>query len=142
MSKTIVIDGYYLGQHQRGMAGFLDNMLASHEKNTLLIVSDKSLSSRYPNSIYIPKLPYPFWEQFILPWYCMKMHADILISPYNTTPIFLPSSTKRVVVIHDIMFTNIRALFKHGTVFQIIGQLYRNLILKFINFKIDLVITV
>lgn len=142
MSKLILIDGYYLGRKQRGMAGFVDNMLRQHEGNALLLISDESMSLRYPNSVYIPKLPYPIWEQFILPWYCKKLRADILISPFNTAPVLLPKSTKRAVVIHDIIFTDILMLFKHGTILQIIGQLYRNLVLKMIHEKIDIIFTV
>lgn len=141
--KKILIDGYYLGDSERGMAKFTKNVFNDFVLNgATIIVSDIKLKKAYENTIYFPRIPYPFWEQILLPILIAIMKFDVLVSPFNTTPLFFFRSCKRVVVIHDVIFMDLRSLLRKWTKTQLFGQIYRFVILTLVMKKIDLICTV
>lgn len=74
-------------------------------------------------------------EQLYLPMHVKNDSCDIFWSPYNSFPIFLPSKTKLLVSIHDVIF--LYKLPPRQSLYQKIGALYRRFLLKFFWRKID-----
>jgi len=75
-----------------GIENYTKNILENlfDEKNNIKIVKPKNKNK------YLTHL----WTHFILPFY----DGDILFCPANIAPIFVPSSKKLVVTIHDVAF--------------------------------------
>jgi glycosyltransferase involved in cell wall biosynthesis len=46
---------------------------------------------------------YLLWQQASLPQLVRSWKPDIFLAPYNTAPLFLPSGTKLVLVLHDLI---------------------------------------
>lgn len=82
-------------------------------------------------------------EQIFLPLLAKKDALDVLWCPGNTFPLFLHSSIRLVVTIHDLIFLNpIWFVEKHSSFRQKIGQLYRKFIIKCGKNRINSVLTV
>jgi glycosyltransferase involved in cell wall biosynthesis len=75
--------------------------------------------------ICAPSLPYPLWEQCVLPFYTLKLGVDILHAPYNTVP--LVSKVKRVITVHDLMFMRENP---GASLYQKLGNVYRKYVLS------------
>ena len=58
-------------------------------------------------SSLLSKIPFPVWEQLILPVKVFMQTSRIVLLPYNTFPLLLLLSRKtKILVIHDLMFIN------------------------------------
>lgn len=67
--------------------------------------------------------PYPLWEQIALPYIARKFNLDVLHCTSNTAPL-IKCAKSLVVTLHDIIYLEKVNLSK-GTMYQIIGNLYR-----------------
>lgn len=76
----------------------------------------------------LPTKNYIIGEQFWIPYYLIKDNADILWSPANTFPLWIPKRIKYYATIHDLIFLN--KLEGKETKVQKIGRLYRRLIIN------------
>ena len=84
---------------------------------------------------------FPFWEQYELPRLCRKYKIDVLICPYNTSPIVTIKNTLIVTVIHDfIYFESLN--FKNFELRNYIVNLYRSFVVFKSLPKSDIVLTV
>lgn len=125
------------------MSKYLKNLLSGADLSDVLIVSHRnSTDNTYGNVLKLPRLPYPIWEQIIIPVLCLYFRAKVLLSPYNSAPMILPKSTRRVTVIHDLIFLNQTLARKNVKMNQSIGALYRKLVLKYLINKMDDIIVV
>jgi glycosyltransferase involved in cell wall biosynthesis len=69
---------------------------------------------------------YPLWEQFVLPWAVQRDEIDLLHTLGNTAPLWLPSRTKLVLSLMDVMFLQSGEFIpKPTTLYQRAGRLYR-----------------
>lgn len=84
--------------------------------------------------------PYPTWEQNALPKAAKAAGCDILHCTSNTAP--LSSSMPLVVTLHDIIYLESISLFKKGTWYQKLGNMYRRYIVPRVVKKSDKIITV
>ena len=87
----------------------------------------------------LPAAPYPIWEQIILPRAVRESGVEILHCTSNTAP--LRVDVPLVVTLHDIIYLEKLNLTK-GTPYQIIGNLYRRVLVPPIVKKAALILTV
>ncbi|MGG3937834.1 glycosyltransferase family 4 protein [Anoxybacillus kestanbolensis] len=144
MKYKILIDGYYLAK-PRGMGRYVKELLYSLSQTefaenfkifVLIPKEDKNcgLVNLPFNYIEAKKLPFPLWEQFLVPYYSLKYDIDLLLSPYNTFPLIGRLFKYRsVVTIHDLMFLDKSNV--GGNIYQKLGNLYRKLVVSSIPNK-------
>jgi glycosyltransferase involved in cell wall biosynthesis len=72
---------------------------------------------------------YPLWEQVSLPLAAYRDELDVLHNLGNTAPLYLPSTTRLVLSLMDVMFLQSSDLIpKPSTFYQRAGRLYRALV--------------
>ncbi len=89
--------------------------------------------------VVIPSVPYPVWEQILLPRFAKKFRLDILHCTSNTAPLFC--STPLVLTLHDIIYLE-KLDFSLGTWYQRLGNLYRKWVVPAIVNNCQKIITV
>jgi glycosyltransferase involved in cell wall biosynthesis len=86
---------------------------------------------------------YPFWEQFVLPFALLRDNINLLHSLGNTAPLWLPSKTKLVLTLHDVMFLQSGEFIpKPTTLYQRAGRLYRGWVAPVNAIRSEAIITV
>lgn len=75
--------------------------------------------------VRLPSVPYPVWEQFLLPLYVRKYKLDLLHCTANTAP--LRGSVPVILTLHDVIFMEKKMM--KGSAYQSFGNLYRKLLL-------------
>jgi len=90
------------------------------------------------NVIVLPSMPYPLWEQFVLPNAIRKYRLQLLHCTGNTAPIHV--SVPRLLTLHDIIFLEDRSF--SGTAYQNWGNLYRRWVVPRIVPKCRSIVTV
>lgn len=130
----VLIDGFYLNK-PRGMGRYIQEMLYAIGKNKpdgwdIYVAVPKSV----PQKDYILRdvlkyqkfqdLPFPIWEQFLIPFIAVKRQVSVVHSPYNTKPLlFNLGYQPHVVTIHDLIY--MQDGHKAKSLYQKIGNLYR-----------------
>jgi glycosyltransferase involved in cell wall biosynthesis len=89
--------------------------------------------------IKLKSSPYPYWEQVLLPQAIKEHNIDLLHCTSNTAPLFTKVPT--VITLHDIIYLE-RLNFTKGTLYQIIGNLYRRWNVPQVVKKASTIITV
>lgn len=108
------IDGWYL-RKQSGLGSYVRSLvsaLAQTRSLSALIVyvpRGDDVVSHLPkgepvNVRFLPSLPYPLWEQVLIPFAARRDRLDVLHSPANTGPLHLHASTRLVMTVHDAIF--------------------------------------
>ena len=88
------------------------------------------------------RLPYPLWEQLVLPLWVRQDDLDLLHCPANTAPIILPRRIRLVVTIHDVMFLLPASVLSASKVFrQRLGNFYRRMVANRVARRADRIIT-
>ena len=151
MTLRVMIDGFYL-RKQRGMGRYTRELLYSlgrfkPEELSIHVVLPKVISSEsyiLPNKIHyhsLPSLPFPLWEQLLIPCAAWHFKPDVVHSPYNTKPlIFNLGYQRHVVTVHDLMFVD--HTHKVGSWYQWLGNLYRRWVAFRLRTKSQSVVTV
>jgi glycosyltransferase involved in cell wall biosynthesis len=86
-----------------------------------------------------PSMPYPIWEQLVIPWLMLREGVSVIHHPYNTvSAVSSWLSDRRIVTVHDIMFLD---WWKSESWYQNLGNIYRTLTSKMIR-KRDCVVTI
>lgn len=100
IKRSIYVDGFFI-DNGRGMARFNDRLIEQLKECQLHVYRPQGRLRWMSHKNF-----HPLWEQVILPIkLLMSGHAnDILLSSYNTAPLWLPAKIKRVQVVHDIIF--------------------------------------
>lgn len=93
------------------------------------------------NIIYLHIPNYFIWEQLLVPLLCFIYKINILYSPGNTAPIFLPKSIVRILTVHDIIYVK-NSLFSLRSIYQIFGRFYLRLLVPLVLKKTDHIIAV
>lgn len=74
----------------------------------------------------LPCVPYPVWEQVLVPWAAARDGAEVLHSPANTGPLRVPGRIAHVVTVHDVLFLRQPAGAERSpSVYQRLGRRYR-----------------
>ena len=90
----ILIDARVLSHAQvTGVENHAINIIKSLQEKINITIAKPKYHNRYYTH---------FWEHFILPLRALKY--DILFSPSNIAPIFLPKRIKLIVTLHDLAF--------------------------------------
>lgn len=88
------------------------------------------------------RLPYPLWEQLVLPLWVRQDDLDLLHCPANTAPIILPRRIRLVVTIHDVMFLLPASVLSASKVLrQRLGNFYRRMVATRVARRADRIIT-
>jgi glycosyltransferase involved in cell wall biosynthesis len=88
-------------------------------------------------------LPYPVWEQCLLPIWARQDKLDLLHCPGNTMPLLLSQGIKLVVTIHDVMYLLSSDVVPATTVWrQRLGNLYRQQVVPYVPRRAALILTV
>jgi len=88
-------------------------------------------------------LPYPLWEQLVLPLWVRQDRLELLHCTANTAPIALPRRVKLVITIHDVMYLLPDSVLTASKVFrQRVGNFYRKLVVLRVARRADRIITV
>jgi glycosyltransferase involved in cell wall biosynthesis len=90
------------------MSNLLPAMLEVRPDLDVRLFTDTPVTPGRPARAPVPQVVGPtrgyrwqLWERFVLPWHASLVHADVLHSPANTTP--LRSAMPRVVTVHDVI---------------------------------------
>ena len=86
---------------------------------------------------------YPMWEQLVLPRLCRDLALDAVLCPYNTGPISALDSTRLFLVVHDLIYMeSARSVPFGGSLYQIVGRIYRRLVVPSAVSRSDAIVTV
>jgi len=122
--------------YRRGMGNFVHNLLAElaqiEAPHQYYLYVDTTKASevlpqdeRFTIKMLHPRF-YPVWEQVSLPLQVKHDQLDILYCPANTAPIWLPSKTKLVMTIHDVMYMLPPTILPLSpSLYQQLGRQYR-----------------
>lgn len=157
----ILIDGYHIN-NQRGIGVYTRNLvqgiaqlkgcdirmtLATSGKQKgeteafLQRVNADSIELLQTKSRFIE----PIWEQVMLPIIINRCKPDLVHLPANTGPyLFLPKDTPVVLTLHDVYFRMEleKKILRKKNLRQILGVLYRNVIVPRVSKRSTLIITV
>jgi glycosyltransferase involved in cell wall biosynthesis len=89
------------------------------------------------------RVPYPLWEQAMLPVWIRQDRLDLLHCPVNTAPVAMPKGVRLIVTIHDVMFLLPDSLLEASRVLrQRLGNFYRKTVALLTAGRAERVITV
>ena len=88
-------------------------------------------------------LPYPVWEQAVLPRWVRQDGVELLHCPSNTAPVALAKQVKLIITIHDVMYLLPGSVLTPSKVFrQRFGNFYRRLVVPRVAGRADRIIAV
>jgi len=88
-------------------------------------------------------LPYPLWEQLVLPQWVRQDGVELLHCPANTAPFAVPKHVTLVITIHDVMYLLPASVLTGSKVFrQRLGNFYRRTVVPSAARRADLIIAV
>ena len=94
-------------------------------------------------SIFSGPTSYAIWEQLWLPLLCKREKISHVLCPYNTAPVFLPHSTKLILVVHDLIFLSPWSEIPPShSLRQELGRLYRKALIPHVIRRASRIITV
>jgi len=147
----IGIDAHLASYELRGMGKYVlqlvSGLVLSDESNEYVIYGDSQmfppLRGRTNVKFRDPKgLPYPVWEQLVLPIRVRQDRLDILHCPANTAPIALPRRLKLVITVHDVMYLLPASVLSASKIFrQRLGNFYRRVVVPRVARRADRIIT-
>jgi glycosyltransferase involved in cell wall biosynthesis len=128
---------FSIGQY-RGMGRYLRMLIAGREQSLLGFCAS---GEQDPALRLVADGPtfYPAWEQFAIPRLVNRHAIDLFIAPYNTAPLLLPSPTRLVLIVHDLIFMD--RLPASQSLYQNSGRIYRRLVVPRAIARADLLIT-
>jgi glycosyltransferase involved in cell wall biosynthesis len=127
-----------LGQY-RGMGRYLRALISGREDQLIgLCATGESDPKLGPLARGFRS--YPLWEQLSLARRVREHHIDVLIAPYNTAPLWLPPSTRLILIVHDLIYMD--PLPPSRSLYQNAGRLYRRMVTPRAVRRADLILTV
>jgi len=117
-ARRVLIDGYYIdrpygfGRYIRELVHALDHSDA--EVEPVLLVPDSALASTQGlrgrvELIARRGVPFPLWEQVIVPWTALTASCSLIHFPYQSSALLWPAGST-VATIHDLMFLGPKSL--------------------------------
>lgn len=147
----IGIDAHFTSYELRGIGKFLIELvsgLAGTDKSNEYVVYGDSRAFPQQNGRgnvrfrHPSRVPYPIWEQFVLPRWARQDGIQLLHCPANTAPVALPKKVKLVMTIHDVMYLLPESVLAGSKVpRQRFGRLYRRAVVPRVARRAERVIT-
>jgi glycosyltransferase involved in cell wall biosynthesis len=139
--------------YRRGMGSFVLHLLqhyialASGHEFILYVDSADAQDALHPYPGWrfrnLGKLPYPLWEQVLLPAALLKDKPDVLHCPANTGPLVVPPRTRLVMTIHDVMYLLPESMLPRSpALYQRLGRTYRRLVVPPVARRATIISTV
>ena len=149
--KLILIDGFYMGRG-RGVGNYIENLVLSLSKlpssdvDIVVVcaggVPDIAGQESPVRFLRMPRLPFPLWENLLIPLISAWLRPDIIHFPANSSS-FLPVSGRRLVTIHDTIFLHSKDVVPHSRVLrQRIGRIYLALNARLLAARYERILTV
>ena len=148
----IGIDAHFASYELRGIGKYIlhlvSEVIQADEFNEYVVYGDADVFARLLGRTNVkfrnPKgLPYPVWEQLVLPMWARQDRLDILHCPANTAPLALPRRIKLVLTIHDVMYLLPASVLSASNVFrQRLGNVYRGVVVSRVARRADRIIAV
>jgi glycosyltransferase involved in cell wall biosynthesis len=131
----IGIDAQFAAYEMRGVGRYITNLIRglaqADAKNYYTIYGPRSafpeLHGRSNFQVCeAGNVPYPIWEQFLLPRWAQRDRLTLLHSPANTAPLRLSRRTQLLITVHDVMYLLPPPLLPRPSVWrQRLGNAYR-----------------
>ena len=150
-----MIDARWIHPGQRGIGNFTSNLISSLavQENTDIRItissnydSIKQLKNIFKNKfdyLILPRFPDPILDLFYFNVLNFFYKFDVVHYTGNSGVIFFKKSTKVILTLHDVSFMkNDKIVPKPQRLKQLIGRMYRRLLVPFFVRKSDNVITV
>jgi glycosyltransferase involved in cell wall biosynthesis len=147
----IGIDAHLASYELRGMGKYVlqlvSGLIQSDESNEYVIYGDPQMFPQLRGRTNVTfrdsrGLPYPVWEQLVLPIRVRQDRLDILHCPANTAPMALPRHMKLVLTVHDVMYLLPASVLTASRVFrQRLGNFYRRVVVPRVARRADRIIT-
>lgn len=147
----VLIDGYFLNK-KRGLGRYVQELLYvlgnyPDSDIELYVLVPQGLQHSYifegvHRYVHYKKLPFPLWEQFVVPLIAGRICANVVHFPYNSKALvynFL--SVCNVVTVHDLIFLD-KSNVLGGGLYHTLGDLYRRIIIKMMSLKKTRILTV
>jgi glycosyltransferase involved in cell wall biosynthesis len=148
----IGIDAHFASYELRGIGKYVmqlvSRLIETDKSNEYVIYGDPEM---FPKSRACSKvrfrnpagLPYPLWEQLVLPLWVHQDRLEVLHCPANTAPAALPRHIKLVITIHDVMYLLPSGVLSASKVpRQQFGRLYRRMVVPRVVGRADCIIAV
>jgi len=131
-----VIDGWLL-ERRRGAGNMVHHLvralaLLPEPPELRVYVTARAFGGTAPPSAeplrycQLPAVPYPVWEQALVPWAASREGADILHSPGGPGPLRVPGRPAHVMTVHDLTFMRQPAgAARSPSLYQRLGNRYR-----------------
>ncbi|MCZ4653821.1 glycosyltransferase family 1 protein [Gordonia amicalis] len=134
----IGVDGILAGSGRTGMGVMVYEVLRqlsesdNIEHNYLLFIPEsqlcddlEALQTNRVQIVRLPSIPYPVWEQFVLPVLAKRYAVDLFWFPYNTAS--LAFTRPSIVTVHDTIYLE-GSWLEPPTIKKKVGKLYRRLV--------------
>lgn len=146
----IGIDAHFASYELRGIGKYIlqlvPRLLQMDKCNEYVIYGDPQMFQNSKGRVRFRDpgaLPYPIWEQLVLPLWAHQDRLALLHCPANTAPIALPRDIKLVITIHDVMYLLPSAVLSASKVVrQQFGTFYRRMVVPRVACRADRIIAV
>jgi glycosyltransferase involved in cell wall biosynthesis len=138
----IGFDARWMGPPRRGMGRFAELFLAPIRGQAIALVP-QGVASDGGATAELGGGKVTYWEQLHLPRLCLRHGVSLLVSPFNTAPLWLPKGVASVVVVHDLIHRAPRVLHpwsvspRHNA-----ARLYKDVRIRAALHRADVVVTV
>jgi len=132
------IDAQFLAYERRGVGNYIEHLVrglirASNGHEFVVYGPRKVFGDLAGEKNFVlhevGRIPYPLWEQFVLPLWAHRDGLDLIHSPANTAPMLLSTRTRLVVTVHDVMFLLPSSILpRPKTLRQRLGKAYRRFV--------------
>lgn len=149
--KTVLIDGFYLGRG-RGVGNYVENLIRNFAERPLvdlrIVVAstvdcpDVMQEDSSVTILRLPRVPFPFWENIVMPLISLRIRPDLIHFPANSSPL-LPVYGRRMVTLHDTIFLHPQSVVPQAQVFyQRLGRLYLSFNARMLAHRYTRILTV
>lgn len=149
--RLVLIDGFYFGKG-RGVGNYIENLLSrfsdlQSSEVSIVVVCTKDALGLIPEREHVkllclPRLPFPLWENILIPAISAWLRPDVIHFPANTSPL-IPVWGRRMVTIHDTIFLHSHEVVPHSRVLrQRIGRIYLGINTRLLANRYQRILTV
>jgi glycosyltransferase involved in cell wall biosynthesis len=146
----IGIDAHFASYELRGIGKYVvqlvSGLLCADKSNEYVIYGDPQMFPQSHGRVNVKfrnpgGLPYPLWEQLVLPQWVRQDRVELLHCPANTAPVALPRHVKLTITVHDVMYLLPASVLTASKVFrQRLGNFYRRTMVRRVARRADRII--
>jgi glycosyltransferase involved in cell wall biosynthesis len=148
----IGFDAHFASYELRGIGKYivqlLSTLIRADEHNEFVVYGNPQVFPKLRDFTNVRfrdpgRLPYPLWEQLVLPYWARQDRLELLHCLANTAPIALSRRIKLVITVHDVMYLLPSSVLSASNVLrQRLGNSYRRLTVPRVARRADCIITV